>query len=319
MTSPGCTLKASRPDISEFKCSVNSFGQHHRLTAVEQEKLSCSSAMNIQQDTSSSLDQQRIRWNSRRGTSLSNQWTHQILLRETRFSLASLSNSSTPTLTFHWTSIEVTTRWRSETFPKNSVTLTGPSSPLEAKHFSSHYATKMRRVQLDNDSINSARRSNWGLTTISAGWSDGHAFGSEHLHGRSSSSLRHFVSSDQWDSHTHQSGLLQRRIGRQSRPDATSQTNGDQGIKKVRSPFLPRLNWSRENVSQHEIILWEHLPMESALSSSSFFLRAAIEEFRTTFVCQMTCQKCDLDLKLISDLFADLCFNTHRVQVLSHR
>ena len=61
--------------------------------------------------------------------------------------------------------------------------------------------------------------------------------------------------------------------------------------------------------------------MESALSSSSFsfFLRPVIEEFRTTFVCQMTCQKCDLDLKLISELFADLSFNTHRVQVLSHR
>ena len=37
-----------------------------------------------------------------------------------------------------------------------SVTLTGPYSPLKANHSSCHYATKMRRVQLANDSINSA-------------------------------------------------------------------------------------------------------------------------------------------------------------------
>ncbi|UJR29861.1 hypothetical protein I4U23_017409 [Adineta vaga] len=35
------------------------------------------------------------------------------------------------------------------------VTLTGPYSPLEANHSSCHYATKMRRVQIDGDSINS--------------------------------------------------------------------------------------------------------------------------------------------------------------------
>ncbi|CAF1670420.1 unnamed protein product [Rotaria magnacalcarata] len=35
------------------------------------------------------------------------------------------------------------------------VTLTGPYSPLEANHSSCHYATKMRRVQIDGESINS--------------------------------------------------------------------------------------------------------------------------------------------------------------------
>ncbi|CAF1398035.1 unnamed protein product [Adineta steineri] len=35
------------------------------------------------------------------------------------------------------------------------VTLTGPYSPLEANHSSCHYATKMRRVQIDGDSVNS--------------------------------------------------------------------------------------------------------------------------------------------------------------------
>ncbi|CAF0742911.1 unnamed protein product [Rotaria sordida] len=35
------------------------------------------------------------------------------------------------------------------------VTLIGPYSPLEANHSSCHYATKMRRVQIDDESINS--------------------------------------------------------------------------------------------------------------------------------------------------------------------
>lgn len=35
------------------------------------------------------------------------------------------------------------------------VTLTGPYSPLESTHSSCHYATKMRRVQIDGESINS--------------------------------------------------------------------------------------------------------------------------------------------------------------------
>ncbi|CAF4675592.1 unnamed protein product [Rotaria sp. Silwood2] len=35
------------------------------------------------------------------------------------------------------------------------VTLTGPYLPLEANHSSCHYATKMRRVQIDGESINS--------------------------------------------------------------------------------------------------------------------------------------------------------------------
>jgi hypothetical protein len=33
--------------------------------------------------------------------------------------------------------------------------LLGPYSPLEANHSSCHYGTKMRRVQIDGDSINS--------------------------------------------------------------------------------------------------------------------------------------------------------------------
>ena len=82
----------------------------------------CSSAMNIQQDTSSSLDQQKVRWNNRRRTSLSSQWTNEILRRGTRFSLVSLSNSSTPMsiCLSLGASIEVTPRGRSETFSKNS-------------------------------------------------------------------------------------------------------------------------------------------------------------------------------------------------------
>lgn len=35
------------------------------------------------------------------------------------------------------------------------VTLTGPYSPLESSHSSCHYATKMRRVQIDGESVNS--------------------------------------------------------------------------------------------------------------------------------------------------------------------
>ena len=109
----------------------------------------CSSAMNIQQDTSSNLDQQTIRWNSRRRTSLSSQWTNEILLRETHFSLASLSNSSTPMSISLSLSID-----RSDTSMEigDIPEELGHSSPLEANHFLCHYATKMRRVQLNNRS-----------------------------------------------------------------------------------------------------------------------------------------------------------------------
>jgi hypothetical protein len=67
------------------------------------------------------------------------------------------------------------------------------------------------------------------------------------------------------------------------------------------------------------MILWEHLPIEASLSSSSssFFLRLEIGEFRTTFVSQMTYQGCDLDFKLTSDLIAHLSSNAHRLQFFS--
>ena len=38
MTSPGCTSKASRPDISEFKCFVNSFQHHHRHMSMAESR-----------------------------------------------------------------------------------------------------------------------------------------------------------------------------------------------------------------------------------------------------------------------------------------
>ena len=139
----------------------------------------CSSAMNIQQDTSSSLDQQRFLWNSWQGASLSNQWTHEILLRETRFSLASLSNSSTSTSTFHWTSIEVTLRWRSETFPKNSPnrSLFSPGSESFLVSLRHEDASSVIEQRFDQFS-----RSGRGKADC---WSDGHGLWSEHLPGGS--------------------------------------------------------------------------------------------------------------------------------------
>ena len=52
-----------------------------------------------------------------------------------------------------------------------------------------------------------------------------------------------------------------------------------------------------------------------SLRHSSFFLRLEIGDSRTTFVCDITCQLCDLDFKFTSDLFTHLSSNTHRERI----
>ena len=284
---PGCTLKASRSYINDFKCSVNAFGQHHRLTAVEQDFHSriTNRLDNVTVEVFFSDEHPAGHFVKPRSTKVS----LKQLTRNISFESMNTRDSSSRDTLFFGLTIE---------FVNMNVDL---SLNIDRSH------TSMEIGNISEELAQSVPLLPWKriisrLTTprrcVECNWTTIRSI-------QSVSKRNSIVTSDE-----------ERQIADQM--DMAFDLNiSPEDLVLSRTFFSLRFDWSKQNVSQHEIMIWEHLAMESGLSSSSssFFLRLEIGEFRTPFVCQLF----DLNFKLTADLFAHLSSNAYRVQFLFHR
>ena len=68
----------------------------------------------------------------------------------------------------------------------------------------------------------------------------------------------------------------------------------------------------RLKMMYHLIWLKEKATMLVIIFIVSFFLIVCLFHFSTTFMCQITCELCDMDFNFTSDLFAHLSSSQHR-------
>ncbi|CAF4547681.1 unnamed protein product [Rotaria socialis] len=238
------------------------------------------------------------------------------------------------------------------------VTLTGPYSPLEANHSSCHYATKMRRVQIDGESINSVgleeeQHCNYRRLLV--------AFGVHLSQTRQIVSLRHttlmpsirglpaliaMIFAPTIELRLDEEGKMKtalysaesagnKDLMRSVRRTITTELQKLLEAKRPpnRNNYFGTFQWNRLNPDDRvpkmaEDVSPDHLKLfplhddvitrtvdiddEYRLKMMYHLIWLREKATITTFMCQITCELCDMDFNFTSDLFAHLSSSQHR-------